>query len=121
MILRDFAPLRVVENPGQRTPFTRLVLADGEPLDVDERHVTGSGVVWEPAAARDAQTRTTTYNDSQFIRTALIMDTRVGADREFKGGSLDVVDHIKLKLSHRGEPGAWADPGEIERRKHVNT
>lgn len=56
-------------------------VAERKPLDVEEHTQTG----WQLAVSQDAQTTVTTYDDSVFKRTALVIRTD-------ECGSIDVLD-----------------------------
>ena len=59
-----------------------------EPLDVEEAWAEG----WRLAMTQDAQTEVTTYDDSVFRRTALVMKTN-------ECGSIDVLDRTGLRVA----------------------
>lgn len=59
----------------------KFKFTEREPLDVEEQTQDG----WRLAVTRDAQTTVTTYDDSSFNRTALVI-------KSDKCGSIDVLD-----------------------------
>ena len=71
------------DTPGlARECFRKLYrIPDQEPLDVEEHTQDG----WRLAVTRDAQTKVTTYDDSEFKRTALVIQS----DNQ---GSIDILD-----------------------------
>lgn len=78
-----------------------------EPLDVEEQ-VEGR---WQLAVTRDAQTEVTTYDDSVFRRTALVMKTN-------ESGSIDVLDRTGLRVAqiniHLGEDTLIIDTIDVD-------
>jgi hypothetical protein len=67
----------------------RHKVADREPLDVEVQTSDGS---WKLAVTQDAQTEVTTYDDSVFRRTALVVKTS-------ECGSIDVLDRTGLRVA----------------------
>lgn len=69
-------------------------------------------------SSKDAQTRVTTRDDGQFVRTAIVINLK--RDGERQGGSLDVVDQdgnflVQIVIS-AGEDFIIVDTIDVEKR-----